>query len=58
MEILPAPIGSPRRQHAGGMKEMSRSVTAVRNADEGNHRIAIPIATRPVSGREKDNHAG
>jgi hypothetical protein len=35
------------------MKANSRSVTAIREADEGNHRIAFPDATRPGMGCEK-----
>ena len=34
------------------MGATSRSVTAVRKADEGNHRFTTPTATRPGSGRE------
>jgi hypothetical protein len=33
----------------------SRSVTAIRETDEGNHRITIPHATRPGQGRERDD---
>ena len=34
------------------MGATSRSVTAIRNADAGNHRTAVSHARRPGSGRE------
>ncbi len=37
------------------MKATSRSVNAIRKADEGNHRITCPHAMRPGMGREKDD---
>ncbi len=40
------------------MRANSRSVTAVRKADGGNHRNPFPHATRPGLGREKDNYGG
>ncbi len=35
------------------MKANNRSVSAIRKAGCGNHRITIPHATRPGQGREK-----
>ena len=44
-----------QRLPAGGMRANSRSVTAIRNADEENYRIAFPRAPRPGEGRKRDD---